>query len=451
MRGAGKSERGRGSGWGCVAVGIVGALRSECGSVGGGGVGVTMAGKEDVVIEARLSEDALAEVGAFGYLENLSPVQAGCVRTLVADLRDRLRFVSILTTDAEEQRKELSNMVGDDIHLLIDHQRNLESDFEKLVLARTALKGVGATHGQQKMRKNQQELAETALKLRDNTMQLCKNLKDYPNLNDNMRKMVSERLMLHELCEGMLLDLSSLNFMSLVRYINEDRMKRQVLNEVMEEERKLSSEVQGLKDTLVSEQAEADEDIRKRKSALGELREKISKMTNDTGIDLKYKEADATAEIENRRAASEIGLRDLEARKAELLRTLEIEEQATGKMAKYLHKRYSELLNNREAWNNKFEDDTSNKDKELEKIRGAHRTDVTRLRDVEKSHDGELEKKTAFDAAELYKIVHRADIEREAELHDRAASRIQHLFHVWQTIKDTYGKKKKKGKGGKKK
>jgi len=359
--------------------------------------------------------------------------------------------VSILTTDAEEQRKELSNMVGDDIHLLIDHQRNLESDFEKLVLARTALKGVGATHGQQKMRKNQQELAETALKLRDNTMQLCKNLKDYPNLNDNMRKMVSERLMLHELCEGMLLDLSSLNFMSLVRYINEDRMKRQVLNEVMEEERKLSSEVQGLKDTLVSEQAEADEDIRKRKSALGELREKISKMTNDTGIDLKYKEADATAEIENRRAASEIGLRDLEARKAELLRTLEIEEQATGKMAKYLHKRYSELLNNREAWNNKFEDDTSNKDKELEKIRGAHRTDVTRLRDVEKSHDGELEKKTAFDAAELYKIVHRADIEREAELHDRAASRIQHLFHVWQTIKDTYGKKKKKGKGGKKK
>ena len=410
-----------------------------------------MAGKEDVMIEARLSEDALAEVGAFGYLENLSPVQAGCVRALVADLRDRLRFVSILTTDAEEQRKELSNMVGDDIHLLIDHQRNLESDFEKLVLARTALKGVGATHGQQKMRKNQQELAETALKLRDNTMQLCKNLKDYPNLNDNMRKMVSERLMLHELCEGMLLDLSSLNFMSLVRYINEDRMKRQVLNEVMEEERKLSSEVQGLKDTLVSEQAEADEDIRKRKSALGELREKISKMTNDTGIDLKYKEADAMAEIENRRAASEIGLRDLEARKAELLRTLEIEEQATGKMAKYLHKRYSELLNNREAWNNKFEDDTANKDKELEKIRGAHRTDVTQLRDVEKSHDEELEKKTAFDAAELYKIVHRADIEREAELHDRAASRIQHLFHVWQTIKDTYGKKKKKGKGGKKK
>ena len=432
-------------------MGVVGALRTECGSVGGGGVEVTMAGKEDVMIEARLSEDALAEVGAFGYLENLSPVQAGCVRALVADLRDRLRFVSILTTDAEEQRKELSNMVGDDIHLLIDHQRNLESDFEKLVLARTALKGVGATHGQQKMRKNQQELAETALKLRDNTMQLCKNLKDYPNLNDNMRKMVSERLMLHELCEGMLLDLSSLNFMSLVRYINEDRMKRQVLNEVMEEERKLSSEVQGLKDTLVSEQAEADEDIRKRKSALGELREKISKMTNDTGIDLKYKEADAMAEIENRRAASEIGLRDLEARKAELLRTLEIEEQATGKMAKYLHKRYSELLNNREAWNNKFEDDTANKDKELEKIRGAHRTDVTQLRDVEKSHDEELEKKTAFDAAELYKIVHRADIEREAELHDRAASRIQHLFHVWQTIKDTYGKKKKKGKGGKKK
>ena len=412
-----------------------------------------LAGSEDVVIDDKLSGSALAEVAELGFLESLTPTQAECVRSVVGDLRDRLRFVSLLTTDAEEQRKELSNMVGDEIHVLIEHQQGLESEFSNLVSARTALKGVGATHGQQKMRNNQQELVDTAKRLRENTMQLCKNLKDYPNLNDNMRKMVSERLMLHELCENLLLDLSSLNFMSLMRYINEDRMKRQVLKAVMEEEERLSGEVQDLKDTLIRERAEADEDISRRKEALGTLRDKISKMTNDTGIDMKYNEADATAEIENRRQASDIGLRGLEARKAELEKTLELEEVATGKMAKYLHKRYSELLAQREQWNDKFEADTAAKDKELDKVRNAHRADVTVLRDTEKFHDTELEKKTAYDAAEQYKIDHKADIERQNELHDRAATRIQHLFHLWQAIKDTYGKKKKKGKGkgGKKK
>jgi hypothetical protein len=88
--------------------------------------------------------------------------------------------------------------VGDTISRIIEEQRRLESRYETLIAQRGVLKGLA---NKSKYKENQHEIQEVSRALRESTKNLCRNLKDNPNISGNLLKIQQEREDLQELLD----------------------------------------------------------------------------------------------------------------------------------------------------------------------------------------------------------------------------------------------------------
>ena len=94
-----------------------------------------------------------------------------------------------------QHRDELSKFVGDEISRIVVEQRQLEARYEQLITERGELKGLA---NKAKYKEVQNEIAEVSRQLREATKQLCRNLKDNPNIQSNLLKIQRERTELIE-------------------------------------------------------------------------------------------------------------------------------------------------------------------------------------------------------------------------------------------------------------
>lgn len=103
---------------------------------------------------------------------------------------EKLTFLGSITPDVLQHRDELSRFVGDEISRIIHDQRTLELRYEELITERTTLKGLA---NKIRYREVQSQIAEVSRLLRESTKQLCRNLKDNPNIHGNLVKIQRER------------------------------------------------------------------------------------------------------------------------------------------------------------------------------------------------------------------------------------------------------------------
>ena len=122
------------------------------------------------------------------------------VVAILEDTLDKLNFLASITPDVLAHREELSEFVGDEISRVIEEQRKLESKYEELISMRGQLKGLA---NKNKYKQNQQDIQEVSRALRESTKNLCRNLKDNPNVTGNLLKIQDERNDLAELLSRM--------------------------------------------------------------------------------------------------------------------------------------------------------------------------------------------------------------------------------------------------------
>lgn len=103
--------------------------------------------------------------------------------------------------DPQVQAQELTQSVGEEISKMINQQKQLEQRFHELIAAQPALR---AMPNKANLRKNQEELQEVSDALRQATKQLCRNLKDNPNVAENMAKVAAQRESLQQLLSSTL-------------------------------------------------------------------------------------------------------------------------------------------------------------------------------------------------------------------------------------------------------
>ena len=120
----------------------------------------------------------------------LSPVEAQRVNAVLEETIEKLEFLGTITPNVLTQRDELSKMVGDEISRLIEGQRKLEQKYENLIAQRAQLKGLA---NKKHYKENQREIQEVSQQLRESTKNLCRNLKDNPNISGNLLKIQKER------------------------------------------------------------------------------------------------------------------------------------------------------------------------------------------------------------------------------------------------------------------
>lgn len=114
---------------------------------------------------------------------------------------NKLSLLASFVVDPHVQAQELTQSVGEEISRMIKQQKQLEHRFQELIAAQPALR---AMPNKANLRKNQQELQEVSDALRQATKQLCRNLKDNPNVTENMAKVAAQREQLHQLLSNTL-------------------------------------------------------------------------------------------------------------------------------------------------------------------------------------------------------------------------------------------------------
>lgn len=152
------------------------------------------------------------------YLLSDSTAYSPQVHAVLQSAIDKLSLLAAIIVDPQVQARELTQSVGDEISRMIDEQKRLEQRFQELIAAQPALR---ALPNKANLQGNQLELQEVSEALRQATKQLCRNLKDNPNVAENMAKVAAQREVLQQLLSS---TLDSLDEFGTVQPIIEARL-----------------------------------------------------------------------------------------------------------------------------------------------------------------------------------------------------------------------------------
>mmetsp|Transcript_57255 Transcript_57255/g.181112 ORF Transcript_57255/g.181112 Transcript_57255/m.181112 type:complete len:422 (+) Transcript_57255:88-1353(+) len=419
----------------------VSTMESE-GSYGEDGVGPAEADILDVEGEQEPEEEVIDPT--------LSALEAAQVHAILKMAIDRLALVGIIEVDPSLQAQELSQSVGDEISRVIQEQRSLEDRFEHLISQRVVLK---AMPNKTKYKENQDELHRVANQLRSTTKQLCRNLKENPNVADNMLKIGSERSHLQMLLATLLGELEDGSFEHLTRHVEDEEQAERDMAETMAREKKATAKVKELKQQLKDEKMEHESEMVQKKQVLNELKEQLKNLKASTAMDTKYsaKELDADASCVRRMQNTSV---DSLERECKMLRDqISIEKQVHSATTEFLKKKHAEMQEEEQKWRQRHELDTADKDREVEALKAQHNRDIIKVKELEQHYQQELAEKEVRSAEMRLKKDQEAAREADEERKVRSVLKIQALYRGWK-VREAEGlnKKGKKGKGkGKKK
>lgn len=112
------------------------------------------------------------------------------VQAVLQNAIEKLALMSVLLVDLASQAHTLTKSVGEEISRMIVQQKQLEHRFQELIAAQPALRMLP---NEAALQGNQAELQDVSAALRQATKQLCRNLRDNPNISQNMAKVAAQR------------------------------------------------------------------------------------------------------------------------------------------------------------------------------------------------------------------------------------------------------------------
>ena len=333
------------------------------------------------------------------------------------------------------QAAEMSRGVGAEISRVMRKQTDLEGRFEDLISRRETL--VRAANKRPYL-ENQARVSETAAELRSTTNELCVNLKQSPDVLENLRFAVAERAELVALVAETLESLDEEgSFSRLVRVRVKEEARDMDMEATRAREKALSGEVAALRDRIAREKAEhetwAEEKAKTVATLKAELKEKKSRAGSETRFAKKDIVADSECNARQRAQTLAALRRDHEALAAETAR----EKAAHAEIMAYLETREGGLSARVAELETKHVEDKERRERLLSETKARSELLAQKLPVAKAAYEEELAKKQAR-AAEKREAQARA--EREAaggeETRRRAAGKMQLLKGLWQSDRD---------------
>jgi hypothetical protein len=338
-------------------------------------------------------------------VNRLSAIEAQRAIAVLEECLEKLAFLGSITPDVLAHRDELSQFVGDEISRIIEEQKRLEQKYEELIAQRGVLKGLS---NKSKYKQNQVEIQDVSRALRESTKNLCRNLKDNPNISGNLVKIQQERESLQDLLTRTIQNLEDGTFQTLVSQVESDRNEQAKLEDLVRREKETTAAVKRLKEELIREQEEHKTELAARKNKIAELKEELQDIKSRTQGETNYmrKKAQAkTASILRMFGQKEKQLRqEIEA----LEKQKETENVVHQETMGFLEECHKTLEEKAEAWENKHMADTEGKDKEYKLLTADRERDLNTL-------NGLQERDEQRNAAEMARL---AEERRLAELED---------------------------------
>jgi len=385
-----------------------------------------------------------------GAMAQLNVIEAARISAIVEEALEKLSFLASITPDVMAHRDELSQIVGDEITRIIQEQRSLETRYEHLIAQRTSLK---ALSNKSKFLENQEQVKDVARKLRESTMELCRNLKGNPNIAENLSKIQTERSSLQNLLSKTLRELRESSFSTLTTTVEEEKARNDMIREVIAKEKEVSAAVKKLQADLATEKQLHEQEVEERNEIISKLKEELVAVRTKSSIETQYlhKVAHARGQSLNRAYNSQTS--ELEQQIWHVKKELEIEVTANRETETFMKAKTSQLQKEIQVWMAQYESDIEEQDNILAALKESRAADLIKLNDYTEREAKELEEKQRREEAERLKAQAERQRRHEEERNLWAATKCQALWRGYLQRKAAAGggKKGKKGKGGKKK
>ncbi|KAL6760996.1 hypothetical protein V8C86DRAFT_2545284 [Haematococcus lacustris] len=378
----------------------------------------------------------------------LTNAEAIHVFATIKQTLEKLGLVGIITVDPKVQAQELTQSVGEEITRMIGQQKELESQFEELISAQHTLRQLP---NKTKLRQNQTELQHVAEALRQSTKQLCRNLKDNPNVAENMAKVAAERQALSLLLSNALNELEVFRKITpIIESVLAQEAAKVQMEQTIEHERTTSSAVKQLRNDLKDEKSDHEEKMREKKKMVASLKEQLKELKMNTAVGTRYLSKEYTAGNEALRRLENTELSEMRKELTLVQQQIEIESSVHAATVDFLRRLSTRLQEESIAWGQRHDSDLQSKERDLEQLKQNHMRDERRLREAEERWRQEMAKKKERENKDS------EEREREdmaAMLHAKrvwAATKIQASWRgFWVRKGPSAGKKGKKGGKGK--
>jgi len=383
----------------------------------------------------------------------LSPVVAERVCAVFEETLQKLAFLGSIAPDVLAHKDELSQFVGDEISRIIREQGKLEQEYEVLVGLRSEYKGLA---NKSKYRENQMALQEVSRKLRDSTKNLCRNLKENPNVGGNLIKIQQERTDIEELFQESFEEMAaSATFTRLRKTVDADRQEEKDVANLIKREKQLAVDVKNLEEELEGLKLDYVKDVKDRKQQISTLKKTLRSLQTTTKIRQQYAKSQSKAKMEARQRGYREVEQGLQSNISKLSKTRQLEVEVNSALVGFLSAKEKDLEKLMQHWTDKYDMDTERKKAELEAL-CEKRNDAKKKLDYLRERMRKEEATQEAMEAERQRVAQLEKLRHEQELAKIKAAEL--LQREWRSVikrgalqKAAGGKKKKKGKGKKKK
>ncbi|KAA6354936.1 MAG: putative IQ motif, EF-hand binding site [Streblomastix strix] len=250
-----------------------------------------------------------------------------------------MAFLNTLTPDVLAHRDELANLVGDEITTLINEQKALEKQFEVLVQQQHALRNASNTS---EMKAINKQIEEVSSKLKEKTTVLCRNLKDSPNISENILKIQTERAAIQSLIQRTIKDLNDLSYPTMAKSVGEEKEQYDKLTMAEENERKAAAEIAALKQQIAQTKAKYDKLDTLLQVSVGNKREDLKKL-RASDPEVRVAEPEAAARLEAKKRINTAQENELEEQNELLRQKIETEKRIHDEFFNFLNTQDQEM------------------------------------------------------------------------------------------------------------
>ncbi|EAY08076.1 hypothetical protein TVAG_463560 [Trichomonas vaginalis G3] len=298
----------------------------------------------------------------------LRPLEAICVAGAVEDCLDRLRVLQSLTPSVITQRDELSNILGNTVAQIIKEQKVCEEKYEVLVKRRSELKSLS---NKTRYKKNQDKIEAQAHELQELTRELCKHLRESPNVSQNLLKIQTERTDLITHFESFRKELlSTYSFQGIYEWASGRTTAYNKMMQIMQQDKDMQKEIKDLDEKIRKTEAEMarqleDLDI-KIKASKEELQQTQARIE-----DVKANRDDERqARLEAQQNMNELNQSRLTQQVINAKLQLQNEKNVHSVTLSYFDRRRAHINQMMKEWTDKYETDVK---AETEKLQGFKR------------------------------------------------------------------------------
>ncbi|PHJ22951.1 hypothetical protein CSUI_003200 [Cystoisospora suis] len=388
----------------------------------------------------------------------LSPVEAFRAVVLIEEALRQLLFVSKLVPSSnssqnKNQLDELAISKGDEIVKMIKEQSLLEEKFKELTDAKQKLKGLSNI---EKLRSVENELEEISQKMRESNKELCRSLKQNPNIQENAVKLQLERQKIQEWYADLLNEVKeSFTFKSLQDRVTAEKHQQEKLNEIKKRTRESTQAVRLLEAELKKETAEYEREMKYTNAEINKLKEELQQNRLRSSLKLSFEEKQLAAQEASL-------LRVLQQKEVDLEEALVVEqkrnvseETSHAHLSKFAKEYILKVQKERQEWYDRFTQETEEKQRVLTDLLKHQNTimrtlAVTQQRLDDDQEHREKEEKDAMQKAQI--LIERS--RQEERLANDSVKILRHFARLYlKKVQDILEaqKSKKKGKGGGKK